>query len=505
MKTARRAERARALVRRLAASALALAAPALAFGQTVPQQGSATVPPVQAVPGVGSVGASLPGSGMGGAAAIPTGTAPVPAELTHYGIAAGVGETDNVSLSSTHPKSQTIAAANLNFDLRRSGSLLDASALGNFTDLDYLQGAYSNQVLGRFDGLANAKLWSNRLTWMAAEDFGEQQIDPFAAIVPSELQRVNVFTTGPDLTLHPSYTTFVTLDARYSNVSYQTSPFDSRNLSASAAFGHQISPLSSLSVVVQAEQLRFNNTQLNTNYSRREAYGRYRIRGARTSIEAQLGATQADDVGYWKTSPLARLELTRRISPFSVVTLAGGREFTDTGGSFASLRAGAGGGIAVAAASQSTGNYLRNYGSAGWQFARLRTTLGLTADWEHDAYDRQSQFDTTREDLALNLGRSLTPKLSVSLTGTVDRYDYSHQGFVNRFGTADATLTYRPGRWLVVYAQYEHAFSSTGGARALLLGPTGYDENRVFIMVGYRPHSDTEPAGAAGFGGMPAP
>lgn len=494
---------ARALVARFLVTALALAAPALAFPQSIPQEGSASEPPVQAVPGVGSVGAALPGSSLPGAT--PAGTAAVPAELTHYGIAAGVGETDNVALSSTHPKAQTIATANLDFDIRRSGSLLDASALGNFTDLNYIQGAYSNQVLGRFDGLATAKLWSDRLKWMAAEDFGEQQIDPFAAIIPSELQRVNVFTTGPDLTLRPSYSTFVAFNARYSQISYQTSPFDSRNLSASAEFGRQISPLSSLSVVVQAEQLRFTNTLANTDYSRREAYGRYRIQGARTSVEAQLGATQANDVNSWKTSPLARLELTRRISPFSVVTLMGGREYTDNGGSFASLRAGAGGGITVAAASQSTGNYLRNYGSAGWQFSRLRTTFGLTGDWEHDAYDRQRLFDTTREDLALNLGRSLTPKLSVMLRGSVDRYDYLNQGYVNNFGTADATVTYRPGRWFVVYAQYEHAFSSASGARALLLQGSGYDENRIFIMIGYRPHSNTEPAGASGFGGMPGP
>ncbi|MBW4052287.1 MAG: hypothetical protein HIU85_12640 [Proteobacteria bacterium] len=497
------ADKARALVARFVITTLALAVPALAFAQTVPQEEVAAVPPVQAVPGVGSVGAALPGAGVPGATA--TGTGPAPAELTHYGIAVGVGETDNVALSSTHPKSQTIAAANLDFDVRRSGSLLDASALGNFADLNYLQGAYGNQVLGRFDGLATAKLWSDRLKWMAAEDFGEQQIDPFAAIIPTELQRVNVFTTGPDLTLRPSYSTFITLDARYSQVSYQTSPFDSHNLSASAALGRQLSPLSSLSIVVQAEQLRFNNTLFNTNYSRREAYGRYRIQGARTSVEAQLGATQANDVNAWKTSPLVRLTLTRRVSPFSVVTLMGGREYTDSGGSFASLRGGAAGGIAVAAATQSTGNYLRNYGSAGWQFSRLRTTFGFTADWEHDGYDRQRLFDTTREDLALNLGRSLTPRLSVSLTGMVDRYDYLHQGYVNRFGMADATVTYRPGRWLVVYAQYEHTFSSTAGARTVLLGPTGYDENRIFIMIGYRPHSNTEPAGASGFGGMPGP
>jgi hypothetical protein len=495
---------ARAVVTRLAVTVLALASPALALGQTASPQDAASVPPVQAVPGVGAAAAALPGTMMPGAA--PPGLGPVPAELTRFGLSAGVGETDNVALASTHPKSQTIAALDTDFDIRRSGSRLDASAIGNFTDLDYLQNAYSNQVLGRFDGLATAKLWSDRLKWVAADDFGEAQQDPFAAITPANVERINVFSTGPDLTLHPSYATFINLDARYSRNTYQVSPFDGHNLTGSVEFGHRISPLSSLGVVVEAEALRFDNTVLNTNYDRRQAYGRYRIQGARTSIEAQLGATQANDVGSsWKTSPLARLELTRRISPFSLVTLAGGREYTDAGGSFSSLRPGAAGGIVVAPVSQSSSNFLRNYGSAGWSFSRLRTTLGLTASWERDSYDRQSTLDTTREALGVSLGRSLTPRLSVSVTGNVDRYDYLNQGFKDEFGTLGAGLVYRPGRWLVVSVQYEHSFRRPSGTGTLLTGNSGYDENRAFIMIGYRPHSDRDSGAESGFGGGAGP
>ena len=470
--------------------------------------------PAQAVPGVGSPGAALPGAMLPGTQ-IPgetsTALSPPPADLTLYGIAAGIGETDNVNLSSTNPKSQTLAATNLDFDLRRSGSRLDASALGTFTDLDYLQGAYSNQILGRFDGLATAKLWSDRLKWEFADDYGEEQTDPFAAVTPVNLQRVNVFTTGPDLTLRPSYSTFVNLGAHYEQINYQTSPFSGHTLLGSAEFGRNLSPLSSLSLVVQAEALRFNNTIVNTDYDRREAYGRYVIQGARTSIDAQLGATQANDAGAsWKTSPLVRLRLTRRVSPFSVLTLGGGREYTDAAGSFSSLSSGAGGGIVVAPVAQTTANYVRDYGSAGWEFQRLRTALGLTANWEHDAYDFQTVFDVTREDIGVNLGRDLTPKLALSITGTADRYEYVNQGFTDKFGTIGGGLIYRPGRWFIVYARYDHAFRRASGAPTVLFGQAGYDENRVFVMVGYRPHSEemdsgSGSGGAPGFGGSGAP
>jgi hypothetical protein len=455
---------------------------------------------------VGGASAELPGAVLPGET--PTELGPQPANLTQYAIAAGIGETDNVNLSSTNPKSQTIAAVNLDLDLRRSGSRLDASALGTFTDLDYVEGAYSNQILGRFDGLATAKLWSDRLKWLFADDFGEEQTDPFAAITPVNLQRVNVFATGPELTLRPSYSTFIDLAGRYSQISYQTSPFDGHNLVGSAEFGRDLSPLSRLSLVVEAEELRFDNTTVNTDYDRREGYGRYLIQGARTSVDAQLGATQANDVAArWKTSPLVRLLLTRRVSPFSILTLAGGREYTDAGGSFSSLRAGAGGGIVVAPVSQTTGNYLRNYGSVGWQFLRLRTTFGLTGNWEHDSYDLQSVFDATRANIGLNVGRSFTPKLSGVVSGTADRYDYFNQGFTTTFGTLGAGLVYRPGRWFVIYARYDHAFRRTSGVPgAPLLGGEGYDENRAFVMVGYAPNSEeAEQGGAPSFGGTPTP
>ena len=366
--TARRSGRTRILIRQLVLAALAVAAPALCLAQAA---GDDTTASGQGLPNVSSSGgATLPGATLPGETPE---LSQEPPEFARYGIAAGIGETDNVNLSSTDPKSQTIAAADLDFDLKRTGSRLDASGIGNFTDLYYLQGAYSNQVLGRFDGLATAKLWADRLRWVVADDYGDMQIDPFSALTPSNLQRVNVFTTGPDLTLRPSYSTFINVDARYTQNSYQSSPFDGHDLLGSAAVGRQLSELASLALVVQAEELRFDNTIVNTNFDRRAAYGRYVIKGARTSIDAQLGVTQANDVGSsWRTSPLLRLLLTRQISPFSIVTLTGGREFTDAAASFTSLTSSAWGGIVVAPVTQTTAN-LRDLGSGGER--RLRPYL----------------------------------------------------------------------------------------------------------------------------------
>jgi hypothetical protein len=503
--------RARAIITRWVVTALAVASPALVFGQSAPSEGAPSesapaVAPAQAVSGVGSVGAALPGAVLPGES--PTLLGPEPPEYTLYGVAAGIGESDNVNLVTTNPKSATVTAANADFDVKRSGTLFDATALGNFSDLYYVQGGYGNELLGRFDGSADAKLWADRLKWFVADDYGEEQTDPFQTLTPNGLQRVNVFTTGPDLTLRPSYATFVDLSARYSRVTYQRSPFDGHNLLASAEFGRQLSALSSLSFVVQAEELRFDNTTVNTDYDRREAYLHYRVQGARTSIDAQLGMAQADDVNSsWKTSPLARLTLTRRLSPFALLTVAGGREYTDAGGSFSNLQSGAGGGIVVAPVSQTTSNALRDYGSGGVVFERLRTTLGLTADWERDTYDLQPIFDVTRESAGLNLGRSLTPRLEANISASLQRYDYFSEGFTDKFGTVGGGLVYRAARGVVAYVRYDHSFRRAVGTPNGVVGGGDYDENRVFLMVGYRPHSDEagdEGGAAEGAGGAPS-
>lgn len=436
-------------------------------------------------------------------AADAAGVALPPTDQTRFGVAVGLGQTDNVNLSPTSPKSQTLAAANLDFALLRSGSRLDVSALGNFTNIDYLQGAYSNQVLGRFDGLATAKLWSDRLKWIVRDDYGDAQVDPFAPATPVNLQRENIFTTGPDLTLRPTDASFVELEALYGRTSYQTSPFDSSTGSASIAVGRTLSALSSVSLVGQAEALRFDNTVVNTDYNRRELYGRYLVQGARSQIDAQLGLTQADDTGSWKTTPLVRLSLTRKASPFSTFTLSGGREYTDAAGSFSQLTVGAAGGIPLGAVAQTTANYLRDYAGAGWSFTRLRTSFGLSASWDRDSYDRDEIFNKTETALEGMVGRHITQTISADVTAGISREQYVNQGFTDKYGTVGGGLAWRPGRWVEVYARYDHAFRRTSGVVTATTPAAGYDENRVFVMVGYRPHTAADEAGETSMPGMP--
>jgi hypothetical protein len=231
--------------------ALVLLAPALCCAQetSTPSSGAPAASPPAAgapaaeLPGAGLPGTILPTPGLAGAGGAELSV--MPAAYTIYGISAGVGATDNVKLSATNPKSQGLAATNLFFELIRTGSRLDLNAVGNFSDIDYLENAYSNQVLGRFDGFANLTLWQNHLKWLVRDDYGDQQINPLQSLNPTNLQRVNVFASGPTLTLQPTLSRFVELQGLYSRNTWQNSPFTGNSAMGMATVGHQFSPTSS--------------------------------------------------------------------------------------------------------------------------------------------------------------------------------------------------------------------------------------------------------------------
>src|ERR1700683_2833768 len=133
------------------------------------------------------------------------------AESFSYGADVGIGESDNVTLAQTDKVSQTIAIADLDFDLKDQSRRFDVDAKGNFSDLDYLQNAYSNQLVGRFDGRADVALIPERVIWVLTDSFGQAQIDPFTAAVPTNLQNINYVATGPDATFRLGPTIFLDL------------------------------------------------------------------------------------------------------------------------------------------------------------------------------------------------------------------------------------------------------------------------------------------------------
>jgi len=426
-----------------------------------------------------------------------------------YGADVGLGETDNVNLSPTDKVSQTMATADVDFALQQQTRLLDLNVKGDFSDYNYLEGAYGNEFIGRFDGTGKLALVPDRLTWVLQDDFGQAQLDPYTPVTPNNLQNINYVSTGPDLALRLGGTGFFNASARYAEAAYETSPFSSNRLLGSLAGGVNLSPNSSLSLNVDSERVLFDNTLVNSDFDLSSAYVRYVAQGARTKLTANLGASEISQAGATTTKPLGELALTRALSQAASLTLSGGRELTDPATSFSTIQSGAISLIGVAPAILTSTSYIADYASGEWDYVRNRTTVRVSARWEKDTYGSQPIYDNTHAGGEFSVARQLTQAFSAQLLGRWYKTDYPHglvttlDGVVTEIdgvpppengiipadtantdyaiGTIGAALTWRHGRWLEIRARFEHSSETVTGPGS------GYTENRVFVTVGYRP------------------
>jgi hypothetical protein len=234
------------------------------------------------------------------------------ADTLVYGVDVGVAESDNVTLVSTNKISQTIGVVDTDFDINHQSRLLDVDAKGNFSYLDYLQGAYRNQLIGRFDGTAQLALIPDRLVWVVKDDFGQAAVDPYTPVTPSNLEDINYLSTGPDFALHFGASSYLNMSARYARTDYETSPYNSNRLLGDLAWGYQLSAQSSVSLNGETERVLFANTVVNRDFDRSSGFLHYEVKGARTDLSADLGATTISQYGT-TTRPLARVSLARKL------------------------------------------------------------------------------------------------------------------------------------------------------------------------------------------------
>jgi hypothetical protein len=420
-------------------------------------------------------------------------TAAADAETLTYGVDAGLGESDNITLVPTNKVSQTMAIADVDFDFKQLSRRLDVDAKGNFTYLDYIQGAYSGQLIGRFDGAAHLALIPERLSWVLQDDFGQVAVDPFAPQTPGNLENVNYVSTGPDLALRLGGTGFLNMSARVARAEYATSPFNSNRLQGSFAWGLHLSAQSSVSVNGDTERVLFENTVVNTDFERTNGFLRYEVQGARTGFSADLGATRVSEGGQGgqaTTGPLARINLTRKLSSASQLTLSVGRDLTDGSTSFSTLQSGAIGVVGTAPAALTSASYTSEYGSVLWQYERNRTTVNVSARWGKDVYNGAPQFDVTRDGAEFRVQRQITRALNAEILGRFYKTVYLNPiaAFTLLNGAINfddeligGALTWRHGRGLEVKLRVDHSARTTPGV------DSGFRENRVFLTVGYRP------------------
>ena len=393
----------------------------------------------------------------------------------------GVAASDNIELSATNKRSDTIASAGAQFSVLEQSRKLSADVVGDLAFLDYLRNTYDSQVIGNVRASALANFAQDRFGWAVDDNFGQTRLDLSTPGTPVNRENINYFSTGPNVALNLfSPETMLRLAARYSRVDYQTSPLDSVRYSGLLGVERQLSSASSVSINAGDERVEPEAQSGIANYDRQELYGRYDLNGALTKLAIDAGITRIDQAGLINSGGLLRLRLSRKLGGLSTLTVEAGREFADAGSALASNST-----IAVVSGlnsnllTQTAEPYISKYVRLRWEITGHRTGIQASAGVDEQNFELQAPLDRKRYIGTLNITRQLATAITARVTYNYERDDFESSLSDFREATGLVGLNWRVGRRLFVDASvedYHYTSQSLAGS---------VNEARIWLRLRY--------------------
>ena len=306
-------------------------------------------------------------------------------------------------------------------------------------------------------------------------------VDPFAVITPDNRENINYFTTGPDFTLHFGSDTSLRFSGRYSATNYETSEFDSNQTGGSISFARQMSSSGRLSLNLEGSQVKFDNQAVNTDYDRYAAYARYEMEGKRTTMTVDAGYASLDIDGDTSDGLLARLSLSRRMSQSSTIEFMLGSQFSSAGDLFRGMQGFDGASTDPSRVTGSGDPFENHYASLNYDFARNRTGIGISVQYNEERYETDTALDRNFWSWNAYLSRDMSSRMQGRIYVRLEREDFATVDFDDQTLRVGGYLDWLLGRTLSLRLQYEHTDRNSSAAAS------EYTENLASLYVIWTP------------------
>ena len=415
---------------------------------------------------------------------------PTLAATPGYEIQAGVIESDNIGRLPSGGTHETVGVLDLGLTWHDRRPFLDADVDADVSHINYFQHTYSDEFIGNFLGAAKLHLAPELLTWDIADNFGQVPLAPLAPITPGNRENINYFSTGPALSLPVGQSTRLDVTGQYGRVSYQVSPLDSTILTGGVGLLHELAPLSNISINARDESIRFANDQLNPDYERQEAFARFDTKGSRTELAIDLGYSHLHLPGASYDIPLARLDLSRRVSASSTIGVALGHDYSDGPDSFRLVQAVRGATLNTLPILAAAAPFVGNYGTLAWNFRHARTTLNLNASYFRDRYQTDAALNNNRTVFEALAARQVSPVLELNLTEYMVRWQFTSEAENATTTDSILQLTWHVASNVSVFLSYDLAKGTSN------IPTFEYTENRVWLSIGYGRAAEVPPGPA---------
>lgn len=392
-----------------------------------------------------------------------------------------LGATDNIAKTSENEDAAGIASVGLAFEFDEQSNRLEATGRGGIYYVDYFKAsAYDDETLGYLDATAVLTMKKDLLTWMVQDTFGQQLANSFEPSTPGNRENINYFTTGPDMQLRLGDRTAFLAGARYSDVSYETTPLDNTRTGGTLGIERQISSSKAVSLNAGADQVAYDS-DLYTDFDSNRVYLRFETEAARTSLGISAGWNEVKSDASSGDGLLLDFSVTRKISGFTSVSGAVGTKYSDAGDIFRFYQEG---GMNPGDSQDVEGQgspFENRYATFAVNYTGNRTTFVGSIGYSDEDYVEVNAPDRMRIDMYGTLTRQLRSNFDFSVGGNIYYRRYDATDRKDTDWAIHGSLIWRYSRTLTGTIKYNHydRNSNAAGAR--------YLENGLYVTVAYSP------------------
>lgn len=361
---------------------------------------------------------------------------PATEPVAQFQIAAdvGVGATDNIERDADDARSEGLASVGLRFSVLRESPRISADMVGDLSYFSFLDNTFDDELVGSVRGSVNVHVVENFLDLVVEDVFGQTRQDLNSVSSPVNIENVNYFSTGPNLSHELFAGTYVIGTARYARMDYEESALGNESQSWTLGIRREFSPSSDVSLNVGRTYIKPEPAANTPDYDLESAYLRYGIGGARYSFNIDLGANRVNSTTRSDSGVLVGLALSRQLGVYSTISLELGRQQAYAGSLLSTVgemlpATGVGGNL-----TQSAEPFTSSYGRASWFVTGRLTSIALSAERRKEGYDTVLRNRRSTEASIL-----ASRQLGARLSGTA-RYEYSRDKFYNAATDFDESL-----------------------------------------------------------------
>ncbi|HET7844375.1 MAG TPA: hypothetical protein VFL14_09510 [Xanthomonadales bacterium] len=397
-----------------------------------------------------------------------------------YELSLGLEHSDNIARTSGDEIDDTILVPRAVVDLLHRGPRFEATVAADVSYRHYLDGSFDDEVRGRADAVAWWSILPGRLRWLFEDHLAVEPVSLFTRDDPSNLQQINVFTTGPQLELRPSPRTRVEADLRWTDSwAEETREFRGQRTQATLRGELERTPLSTWGLAIEAWDVGFEDEFTSADYRRADVYASYARRLRRFELDAQAGGTRIDfDDGGDTSGPLARVGIAWLIDADQALRLRLRRQFSDATQSLIDVPLLEAPGTGTPIERGVVADVFRER-SAELRYERRGRRFAIDAGpfWRDYEYENTPTLDRRSDGAVAEASWALSPRTSLRFAAAGERRDYALDG--------------REDRDIEIALGVERRFTDHWSGRAGVLhrrrdstAPNqDYDENVVFVTA----------------------